>query len=154
MRIGRLLLGVALGLPMLAHADEDWLVGEYELTVPDHPAPSRYVVVIERNAAGRYRDDVFRRSRDAAAGLTPVDRPHDPKLAGVHVLSDADMASLKEPRLVLAGVRCAAVDGLMLCFVPDGQHLDLDGMILGPGYFAGGMEVGPIEVHERLPGRP
>ncbi len=152
MRAGLLLLGLAVGLPTLAHADDDWLAGQYDVVVPDRPSPTRFVLVIERSADGRYRDDVYRRSDDAAGALTRVEPPHDSQLAGVHVQSDADIAALKEPRLVRAHVRCAEVDGLMVCFVPDGQRLDLDGLVLGPGYFAAGMEVGPIEIHKRPPG--
>ncbi len=152
MRIGRLLLGLALCLPVLAHADDDWLAGEYDVVVPDDPAHSRSLLVIKQGVDGHYRAEAFRRSGEAGRILTPVERPPDSKLAEVHVLSDADIASAMEPRFVLAHVRCADVEGMALCLVPEGQRLDVDGRTLASGYFGIGMEATFIEIHKRPPG--
>ena len=154
MRVSRPLLCAALCLPALAHADADWLAGEYEVVVQDRPAPSRYLLVITRDADGRYRDDVYKRAGDADAGsiLTRVEPARAVRYAGVQVLSAAEIEAMKEPLLVRARVRCATVDGMLLCLVPDGQTLDIEGETLGPGYFAAGMEVGPIAIRKRPPG--
>jgi len=151
MRVSRLLSCAAWCLSTLAHADADWLAGEYEVVVQDRPAASRYLLVITRDADGRYRDDVYKRSgaADAVDTLTRIEPARVAKYAGVQVLSIAEIEAMKAPLLVRVRVRCASVDGMLLCLVPEGQTLDVEGETLGPGYFAAGMEVGPIEIRKR-----
>jgi hypothetical protein len=136
-----------------AHA-QDWLAGEYEVAVPDHPAPNRFVLVITRDAEGRYRDEVFAESVDASTGrilkrLMPQPPGAD---AGVRVLTASEMATPDWPDLAAANVRCASVDGMLLCHVPDGASVAFCDQTLRSGYFGGAMHVGLIEVRKRPAG--
>ena len=77
----------ALCLSPAAHAEDDWLAGEYEVGVPDHPEAMRFVLVVKRAADGRYRQEIFKESGDAATGraltrVEPWQRPPgaEPKL--------------------------------------------------------------------------
>jgi len=133
---------------------QDWLVGEYEVVVPDHPVPGRFVLVISRDADGRYRDEVFTESVEAPTGRilrqpVPLSRGPD---AGVRAMSANELASPDGPDLVAANVRCAIVEGMVLCLVPDGAGVEFGGQTLRPGYFGTGMHVGLIEVRKRPSG--
>ena len=130
---------------------QDWLAGEYEVIVPGDPAPSRFVMVITQVADGQYRDDVFVESVDAPTGRIfrrPVPQPAGAN-AGVRVLTAGEIA---EPGLIAANVRCAEVDGMVLCQIPEGASIDFDGRTLQAGYFGAGMHVGLIDVRKRALG--
>lgn len=136
-----------------AHA-QDWLAGEYEVVVPGHPAPSRFVLVITQVAHGQYRDDVFVESVDASTGRI-LRQPVPPTVgadAGVRVMTAGEIAEMRQPDLLAANVRCAGVDGMLLCQIPEGASIDFDGRTLQPGYFGGAMHVGLIEVRKRTSG--
>ncbi len=142
-------------LPAAAQAEDDWLTGEYEVVVPDRPTPKRFVLVITRDADGRYRDEVFKQTGEAsAASRVPLDASERGAIRGVRELGADEMAKMAadNPSLARANVRCAEVDGLMLCRIPDGATIDLEGRTVGAGYFAAGMHVGEIAVHRRLSG--
>ncbi len=143
----------ALCMASTAHA-EDWLAGEYEVVVPQHPTPGRFVLVIVRDPEGRYRDEVFTESVEASTGRIlrrPVSQPEG-KDAGVRVLTAGEMAEAGAPELVAANVRCANVDGMSLCQVPDGAGVVFGDQTLRSGYFGVAMHVGLLEVRKRPPG--
>jgi hypothetical protein len=137
-----------------AHAQEDWLAGEYEIVVPARPAPMRFVLVITRDADGRYRDEVFKETADASTGsvLTRIEPSPAGAIAGVREMPPGDIEAMKEPALTRANLRCAEVDGMLLCRIPEGASLDFGDRTLGPGYFASAMHVGLIDVHRRPTG--
>ena len=136
-----------------AHA-QDWLAGEYELVVPGHPVPSRFVLVITQAADGKYRDDVFAEAVDASTGRIlkqPVPRTAG-AYAGVRVMTAGEIAEMRTPGLLATNVRCADVDGMLLCQIPEGASIVFEGRTLQPGYFGGAMHVGLIEVRKRPSG--
>ena len=138
-----------------AHAD-DWLAGEYDLVVPGRSGPGHFVLVITRDAEGRYREEAFEKVVDASTGRTTL-RPApeaDSRDSVVRELTPDEMSPKDGMDLVAAHVRCALVGGMMLCLIPDGPGLVLEDRTLPPGYFAGAMHVGFMEVHKRPPAAP
>ena len=133
---------------------QDWLAGEYEVVVPDHPATSRFVLIITRDADGRYKDEIFTESVEASTGrilrqAVPPSRAPD---AGVRVVSANELATADGPDLAAANVRCAIVDGMALCLIPDGVSIPFGDQTLRPGYFGSAMHVGLIEVRKKAAG--
>jgi len=145
---------LALGcIASAAHA-QDWLAGEYEVVVPGQPAPSRFVLVITQVADGKYRGDVFVEAVDASTGriLRQPVPPTGGADAGVRVMTAGEIAEMRKPDLLAANVRCADVDGMLLCQIPEGASIEFDGRTLQPGYFGGAMHVGLIQVRKRPSG--
>ena len=153
MGLPRSILLAALCLAPLAHAD-DWLAGEYEMSVPDHPAPSRFMMTITKDAGGGYRAEAFEEAVDPATGKTSLTRARwsgSAESSGVEVIAPAEMISSGVSAAEAAGVHCADVDGMVLCKIDDGASLSLDGRTLHAGYFASAMHVGLIEVRKLPP---
>ena len=158
MRIRRWLLPAVFALASTAHAADDWLAGEYEVTVPDESTP--YVLVITRDAAGHLEEAVYSERGDAGSGRSLVriepwqpDEPwHGGKADELREMSEQELAAEGASDMVRAHLRCAVIGGLGLCRVPDGGTFQFDGRTLGPGYFAFAMHVGYIAVHRRAPG--
>jgi hypothetical protein len=149
MRLGAWIL-MALCVVSTAHA-EDWLDGEYDVVVPHRPVPKRVLLVVTRDVEGRYRDEVFEEPVDASTEGSPRRAmPHAPGTdAGVRVPTAGEMASAEWPELAAANVRCASVEGMLPCLVPEGAAVKLGDRTLKAGCFGSGMHVGLIDVHKR-----
>jgi hypothetical protein len=146
---------MALGMAMSAHA-QDWLAGDYDVVVPDRPAPKRFLLTITQDADGRYREQVFEEVVDASTGRTslrPAPEAGD-RDSVVRELTPDELSAKDGVDLLPAHVRCAFVGGMMLCHIPDGPGLALEDRTLPPGYFTGAMHVGFMEVHKRPPAAP
>ena len=155
MRLRSSFLLLALSIASIAQA-EDWLAGDYEIIAPDRPAPRHFLMTITQDTDGHYRHETFEESVDASTGrivrrLVP---PFSSPDAGVRELMPEEMAPSDGVDLVAARVRCALVDWMMLCLIPEGPGLVLEDRTLAPGYFAGAMHVGFMEVHRKPPAAP
>jgi hypothetical protein len=155
MRIRRWLLIAVVALASTAHADDDWLAGEYEVVVPNESTP--FVLVITRDAEGHLDEAVYSERGDAASGRSFMRiepwRPHEPWHGGkadeLREISDQELAAEGASDMVRAHLRCAVIGGLAMCRVPDGGTFEFDGRTLGPGYFGFAMHVGYIDMHRR-----
>ena len=153
MRLRRSIFLLALCLAPLAHAD-DWLAGEYEVFVPDRPAPQRFMLTITKDDGVGYRAEVFKEEVDATTGKTLM-RPMPPGASAeervVQVMAPAEMVKSGASDAEAASVHCAVVNGMGLCKIDDGASLTLDGQTLHGGYFGSAMHTGLIEVHKLAP---
>ena len=158
MRIRRWRLLAALALVSAARADDDWLAGEYEVTVPG--ASTSFVLVITRDVLGRLEEAVYRQAGDAATGRSLVriepgssDEPwHGGQVDELREMSDEELAADGPSDLSRAHLRCALIGAMGMCRIPDGATFQFDGQTRGPGYVGFAMHVGYIPVHRRPPG--